>query len=222
MNITEHASLGNIGFGKAMNHLLSNAFADSSANLFLCLNPDGALHHNALNELLKVSCFNLNSLVEARQFPEEHPKEYNTKTLETLWASGACLLIPRIIYEKIGGFDPHFFMYLEDVDLSWRARAAGFSVKVAPKALFAHSVLNRPFNSNDMDRHFLLSGRYLAYKWKNKKFFKWTEVKLIERGYFSKISDLPDLPTLKEEIKNDGNIPYFKDFFYFSPVRPWN
>lgn len=220
LKIAKHTSLGNIGFGKAMNHLMSNAFADPSTNWFLCVNPDGALHHNALNELIKVSRLNVASLVEARQFPEEHLKEYNTKTLETFWASGACLLIPKIVYEKTKGFDANFFMYLEDVDLSWRARAAGFSVKVAPKALFGHSVLDRPFNK-EMDRHFLLSGRYLAHKWKNKKFFKWTETELIERGYFSDVSEFPDLPIMNEEIKNGGNVANFKHFFHFSPVRPW-
>ena len=220
LNVAKHDSLGNIGFGKAMNHLMSIAFADPSTNWFLCLNPDGALHHNALNELLKVSRLNMKSLIEARQFPEEHLKEYNTETLETLWASGACLLIPRIIYEKTKGFDPNFFMYLEDVDLSWRTRAAGFSVKTAPKALFGHSVLDRAFNK-DSDTYFLLSGRYLAHKWNNKKFLHWTESELIERGYFSEISDFPKLSPLNGEIKYNDDIANFKDFFYFSPVRPW-
>lgn len=221
LSIAKHASQGNIGFAKAMNHLMAIAFAAPSTNWFLCLNPDGALHYNALNELIKMSRLHLNSLIEARQFPEEHLKKYDTKTLETYWASGACLLIPRIIYEKTRGFDPNFFMYLEDIDLSWRTRAAGFSVKLAPKALFGHSVLNRPF-SEATDKEYLLSGRYLAHKWRNKKFFKWTERELLERGYFSTKTEFPELLEMGERIKVNG-IATFKHFFHFSPTRkPWS
>ncbi|HYO92154.1 MAG TPA: hypothetical protein VEQ40_10985, partial [Pyrinomonadaceae bacterium] len=113
---TRFASQGNIGFGRAMNVLMSAAFADPKTKGFLCVNPDGFMHCYSLLELL-LSCHDHpRSLIEARQFPEEHAKYYDPSTLDTPWASGACLLIPRDIYTVIGGFDPNFFMYLEDID----------------------------------------------------------------------------------------------------------
>jgi GT2 family glycosyltransferase len=40
--------------------------------------------------------------------------------------SGACLWVSRAILEKIGGFDERFFMYAEDIDLSYRIEQAGY------------------------------------------------------------------------------------------------
>src|SRR5262249_1972562 len=39
--------------------------------------------------------------------------------------SGAAAAIPAELFERLGGFDEDCFLYLEDTDLSWRARLAG-------------------------------------------------------------------------------------------------
>lgn len=54
------------------------------------------------------------------------------------WVSGAFVLIRRRTWEEIGGFDPHYFMYLEDVDLCWRAGRAGWRVGYVPGARVTH------------------------------------------------------------------------------------
>ncbi len=211
---------GNLGFGRAMNCLMAEAFADSSTAWFLCVNPDGTLHHALLATMLECARQYPGNLIEARQFPEEHPKPYDLETGKTLWASGACLLIPRPIYETIGGFDPNIFMYMEDVDYSWRARAAGFEVRVAPRALFAHSVLDRKSDPLS-EKYDLSSARYLASK--RHKFHEQIlyEQVIRDRG-FAADGDLPPLPAVDPTTAIPPERLSIADFshgYAFSPLR---
>lgn len=52
--------------------------------------------------------------------------------------TAASVLISRAALESVGSFDEGFFMYWEDVDLSFRIRQAGFKLAVAEKAQVLH------------------------------------------------------------------------------------
>ena len=52
--------------------------------------------------------------------------------------SGAAFAIRRDLFEALGGFDEDFFLYLEDTDLSWRARLAGWRCWYAPDSVVFH------------------------------------------------------------------------------------
>lgn len=52
--------------------------------------------------------------------------------------SGCFFLIERRFWEALGGFDPAFFMYGEEADLCARARTAGATPMMAPKAVIVH------------------------------------------------------------------------------------
>ena len=54
------------------------------------------------------------------------------------WASGAALWLRRDAIDGIGGWDEGFFMYLEDVDVGWRLRNAGWRVRYEPAAEVVH------------------------------------------------------------------------------------
>jgi len=55
------------------------------------------------------------------------------------WLSGACLLVRRTAFDDIGGFDPAYFMYFEDVDLGFRLGKKGYRNVYAPSAHATHS-----------------------------------------------------------------------------------
>ncbi|MHB8439474.1 MAG: glycosyltransferase family 2 protein [Acidimicrobiales bacterium] len=54
------------------------------------------------------------------------------------WVSGACFLARRSALEGLGGFDESYFMYMEDVDLCWRAHRSGYLVRYVPTATVTH------------------------------------------------------------------------------------
>lgn len=175
------APRGNIGFGAGHNAMMQEAFA-AGAELYIAANPDGFFHPRCIEALARmVEAAGRAALVEARQFPAEHPKPYDPEGFDTPWASGACLAIPRAVWERIGGFDEGFFMYCEDVDLSWRARAQGVAVRLNPTALYMHAVTNRSTSAAAW-RMMLASGRRLGAKWGSAAFRDWATAKLREAG----------------------------------------
>lgn len=57
---------------------------------------------------------------------------------EVGWVSGCGMAIRRACFNQIGGFDPDYFLYYEDVDLSQRARSAGWNVVHDPRLAICH------------------------------------------------------------------------------------
>jgi GT2 family glycosyltransferase len=126
----------NVGFGRGHN---ANA-RRSRAPLFFILNQDCVLEPGVLAPLLATAqCDDARVAAwELRQIPYEHPKAYDPVTLDTPWVSGAATLFRKSAFDAVGGFEPRIFMYGEDVDLSWRLRAAGFRLRYLPRCAAVH------------------------------------------------------------------------------------
>ena len=70
-------------------------------------------------------------------FCEEDHGQYDApRELEA--ACGAAMIMKRDVFLTAGGFDDTFFMYYEDVDLSYRVRAMGYSIQFCPGAVVRH------------------------------------------------------------------------------------
>ena len=61
-----------------------------------------------------------------------------SEPVEVFGASGGAALLRRRMLEELGGLDPSFFFALEDADLAWRARMAGWRALCAPSAVVRH------------------------------------------------------------------------------------
>jgi GT2 family glycosyltransferase len=53
-------------------------------------------------------------------------------------AKGACLLVRRAVFDELGGFRDDYFAYFEESDFCWRARLAGWEVRVVSDATVEH------------------------------------------------------------------------------------
>jgi len=127
----------NTGTAKGHNILAK----DCDSQYMLIMNPDVIFAPDVLSQLL--SPFQMNKqvgMVEARQTPIEHPKDYDKFTGETSWATTACVIFPKSIFDALNGFDSDsFFMYYDDLDFSWRCRMLGYKVIYQPSAIIFHS-----------------------------------------------------------------------------------
>jgi GT2 family glycosyltransferase len=72
------------------------------------------------------------------------PVDVHRPVADVAWASGCAMLIDPAVIRAVGLFDPRFFAYCEDLDLSLRARRAGFQVAVVPAALVHHAAIYAP------------------------------------------------------------------------------
>jgi N-acetylglucosaminyl-diphospho-decaprenol L-rhamnosyltransferase len=63
-----------------------------------------------------------------------------TRAREADWLSGCVLALRRCAFDQVGGFDPGYFLYVEDVDLGTRLRAAGWRLWHDPTVEVVHRV----------------------------------------------------------------------------------
>ena len=126
----------NNGFARGVNLLARQGRGEF---LFL-LNPDTELEQGCLEQLLdRALGDSATGMCEARQQPREHWKIYDPKSGETTWCTGAAVLVRRRAFEELNGFDERiFFMYCEDVDLSWKLWLRGWKCIYVPDAVVRH------------------------------------------------------------------------------------
>lgn len=81
------------------------------------------------------------------------------------WVSGGFMLVKKDFFDVLGGFDPHFFMYIEDMEFCYRVKKEGYSVYYDPEAVVEH------VGQGSSNRSFAISQIYkgLLYFYKKHK-----------------------------------------------------
>ena len=81
-----------------------------------------------------------NNVYSTHRGVDEVDKGQYDETGETDFANGACVIIRREVFEKIGYLNASFFLYWEDADFSQRAKRAGYKVMYFPETCMWHKV----------------------------------------------------------------------------------
>ena len=156
-------------------------FQHAQGRFVLVLNPDVWLHPGALEVLLRAAQTHPRALITPKLLnPDgtvnacgnqmhytgittcrglgDPPQRYRGLHAVPL-ISGAAFITSREVLEALGGFDAAYFMYLEDTDLSLRARLLGFEVLCAADACATHAYTlgMNPRKFYYLERHRLLT-----------------------------------------------------------------
>jgi GT2 family glycosyltransferase len=146
------ASAENLGFGRGNNL----GFAASSGRHIYLLNPDARLMgKNSLAELSRRLDAHprwgmAGTLIRATDGQAESPpatdypgarhvrRDFSKLPGHIAWIMGASMIIRRELYEKLGGFDPGFFLYSEETDFCLRLRELGFEIGHVGEVAVSH------------------------------------------------------------------------------------
>jgi GT2 family glycosyltransferase len=123
----------------------------STGELLLFLNPDVTLEGDCLGYLVDGLLISPGvvgpTLFVAADAHEEHgctvdwlgtPIGLGKSGKRPLYVSGCALATSREYFDRLGGFDERFFMFVEDVDYCWRVLLSGGEVRVADAARARH------------------------------------------------------------------------------------
>ena len=160
--IDNHA---NLGFGKAVNQ----AVAKSQGDYIYLLNPDASLSATALSRMIQTAqTYQSRAIIAPRlENPDGSPQSscYRPQTIgnaiKEYWlgirgsyskylpkgkrpvavhaAVAAAWLVPRSVWDELGGLSDRFFLYFEDLDMCDRAYAQGVQVIYDPQAVVKHA-----------------------------------------------------------------------------------
>ena len=83
------------------------------------------------------------------------------------YASGCALIVKDGLLKKIGDYNEDFYMYHDDVELSWRTKLAGYKIVLAPRSVVFHKY---EFNRSVRMYYYMERNRYMVlfnfYRWR--------------------------------------------------------
>jgi len=76
-------------------------------------------------------------LVQRARYKETDNGQYDQE-VEILAAKSAGMFIRKDVFNKIGGFDKDYYIYMEETDLGWRSWLSGYKVVFCPLSVVYH------------------------------------------------------------------------------------
>jgi GT2 family glycosyltransferase len=154
-----------LGFGGAINWALSRVRTD--ADLLLFIHDDAALNRDAVEQMIRrilvddstaiigpkiVSWDDPSRLEEVGMAIDRFGYPYkgleegeidlgqHDSTTEVFYVTSTCMLVRHDVFRALRGWDPRMKAFAEDLDLCWRARIAGYTIRTEPNAKARHVI----------------------------------------------------------------------------------
>ena len=154
-----------LGFGGAINWALSRVRAD--ADLLLFIHDDAALAPDAVEQMIRrLLADEVTAIVGPKIVNWEDPAQLeevgmaidrfgypykgleegeidlgqHDSTTEVFYVTSTCMLVRHDVFRALRGWDSRMKAFAEDLDLCWRARIAGYSVRTEPAAKARHAI----------------------------------------------------------------------------------
>jgi hypothetical protein len=91
------------------------------------------------------------------------------------WISGVCMLMAKKTFFSLNGFDEKYFLYVEDVDLCYRAKKAGYKIYYSPNATIYHKDMGKTKNRKPFKARQIRKGISIFFtKYKSRSYcFLW-------------------------------------------------
>ena len=179
-------SLGNVGFGSACNR----GARLSKGSVLVFMNNDVVVGPGWLHELLAplsdpavgaacplvlfrdrpnlVNAAGGDSDLLAFAWNRNLLKPRNSRNIGPLfYAPGSCFAVRDDAFRRVGGFDEFLFLFLEDVDLSWRIRLAGWNIALASESVVFHKWMTSTSKLAPSDIQYLFNRNRLRLILKN-------------------------------------------------------
>jgi GT2 family glycosyltransferase len=232
----------NVGFGVGHN-LLEEGFRDGGAPILFILNPDlEIIEPNTISRLVETlnssmdifavgpQLLNTEGKIRRWDHGEAGPvyemihtisgSEYyrnRSEVSDVSWVSGAVMGVSRVGYENLGGFDPNFFLYQEEIDLCLRARQESGRIVYNPSIKVIHegSVVARK-----KDHHWESIQYYVWKHFKDKAHYPVLKrVYRIDDKKFDRMTTTPNIMSIENQETEKPPIKVYAPELHFVDKR---
>lgn len=186
----------NLGFSVANNIAIKRALEEECSYILL-INNDTIVEESMIQKMLETALINSESIVCPKIYyyddkkiiwsaggtinwykglpvqygiDEKEENQYST-TKKIEFATGCCILIPKIVIDKVGMLSDEYFLYYEDTDYSVKVINGGFDIMYSPEAKMYHKVsATTGGNKSRLSIYYMTRNRLIFNKKYNKKY----------------------------------------------------